>query len=366
MMTGKNRYAGAIFIALFSEILFGLSFIFIKMCVSSISIFTLLSWRGLTAFAAMTVCALLGIIKIDLKGKNLRPLLLLSFFQPISYFVMETLGIRLTTASESGTILACVPIVTMIFSTIFLKDKPTKRQVFFMMMSVTGAVIIGLLGGFQASSNVLGYLFIVGAMCSESAYAITSQKLKGFNSAEKTYAMVASGAVVFTGCALVEHTIKGTLAYYLTLPFTDTNFLICILYLSLGCSVVAFFCANYSISIIGATRRAAFAGLATVTAIIGGVFYLRLRCKYEKEVSVLIEMFFARLETAISANNSRDFRRKGGFNYVAYHCRYLDAVHRCLNYIIQNRHQRCGCLCNWRSDEFRIIVGFRRHCAVHR
>ena len=51
-------------------------------------------------------------------------------------------------------------------------------------------------------------------------------------------------------------------------------FLICILYLSLGCSVVAFFCANYSISIIGATRRAAFAGLATVTAIIGGVFYL--------------------------------------------------------------------------------------------
>ena len=270
----KNKYLGAIFIALFSEILFGLSFIFIKMCVSSISIFTLLSWRGLTAFAAMTVCALLGIIKIDLKGKNLRPLLLLSFFQPISYFVMETMGIRLTTASESGTILACVPIITMLFSTIFLKDKPTKRQVFFMMMSVTGAVIIGLLGGFQASSNVLGYLFIVGAMCSESAYAITSQKLKGFNSAEKTYAMVASGAVVFTGCALVEHGIKGTLVYYLTLPFTDSNFLICILYLSLGCSVIAFFCANYSISIIGATRRAAFAGLATVTAIIGGVFYL--------------------------------------------------------------------------------------------
>lgn len=270
----KNKYLGAVFIALFSEILFGLSFIFIKMCVSSISIFTLLSWRGLTAFAAMTVCALLGIIKIDLKGKNLRPLLLLSFFQPISYFVMETMGIRLTTASESGTILACVPIVTMLFSTIFLKDKPTKRQVFFMMMSVTGAVIIGLLGGFQASSNVLGYLFIVGAMCSESAYAITSQKLKGFNSAEKTYAMVASGAVVFTGCALVEHGIKGTLVYYLTLPFTDSNFLICILYLSLGCSVIAFFCANYSISIIGATRRAAFAGLATVTAIIGGVFYL--------------------------------------------------------------------------------------------
>ncbi len=82
---------------------------------------------------------------------------------------METLGIRLTTASESGTILACVPIVTMIFSTIFPQGQTDQKTSLFMMMSVTGAVIIGLLGGFQASSNVLGYLFIVGAMCSESA-----------------------------------------------------------------------------------------------------------------------------------------------------------------------------------------------------
>lgn len=274
MKSRTNKQAGAVMIALFSEILFGLSFIFIRMCVTTVSVFTLLSWRSLLAFVAMTACALLGIVKIDLKGKNLRPLLLLSLFQPVSYFIFETLGVRLTTASESGTILACIPIVTMIFSTVFLKDKPTRSQVFFMLLSVTGAVIIGAINGLTASSNAIGYLFLLGAMCSESAYAITSQKLKDFNSAEKTYAMITSGAIVFTGCALVEHGLHGTLAYYLTLPFTDTGFLACILYLSLGCSVIAFFCANYSISVIGATRRAAFAGLATITSIIGGVFYL--------------------------------------------------------------------------------------------
>lgn len=274
MKSRTNKQTGAVMIALFSEVLFGLSFIFIRMCVTTVSVFTLLSWRSLFAFAVMTVCALLGIVKIDLKGKNLRPLLLLSLFQPVSYFIFETLGVRLTTASESGTILACIPIVTMIFSTVFLKDKPTRSQVFFMLLSVTGAVIIGAINGLTASSNAIGYLFLLGAMCSESAYAITSQKLKDFNSAEKTYAMITSGAIVFTGCALVEHGLHGTLAYYLTLPFTDTGFLACVLYLSLGCSVIAFFCANYSIFVIGATRRAAFAGLATITSIIGGVFYL--------------------------------------------------------------------------------------------
>lgn len=270
----KSRQTKGIAIAVFSEVLFGLSFIFIRLCVNEVSIFTLLSWRSLLAFGAMSVCAVLGIVKIDLRGKNLRPLLILSLFQPISYFIMETLGVRFTTASESGTLLACIPIVTMVFSTVFLKDRPTRQQVGFMLLSVAGAVIIGLLNGFSASSNVVGYLFLLCAMCSESAYAITAQKLKEFNSAEKTYAMITSGAVFFTGCALVEHTTKGTLSYYFTLPFIDLNFLVCILYLSLGCSVIAFFCANYSISIIGATRRAAFAGLATVTAIIGGVFYL--------------------------------------------------------------------------------------------
>ncbi len=269
-----NKEKGALLIAICSEIIFGLSFIFIKMCVDTISVFTLLSWRSITAFTVMTICALAGIVKIDLRGKNLRPLLLLSLFQPVLYFIMETLGVRYTNASESGTLLACIPIITMFFSAVFLKDKPTKQQIVFMLISVTGAVMIGTMNGFSASGGMIGYLFLLIAMCSESAYAITSQKIKEFNSAEKTYAMITSGMVVFTGCALIEHGIRGTLSEYLLLPFTDSGFLACILYLGIGCSVVAFFCANYAISIIGATRRAVFAGLATVTAIIGGVFYL--------------------------------------------------------------------------------------------
>ncbi len=269
---GREKWA--LFIAVCSEIVFGLSFIFIKMCVDTISVFTLLSWRSITAFTAMTLCALLGIVKIDLRGKDLRPLFLLSLFQPVLYFIMETLGVRFTNASERGTLLSCVPIITMLFSAVFLKDRPNRRQVFFMLISVAGAVMIGTMNGFTASSSAIGYLFLLVAMCSESAYAITSQKIKNFNSAEKTYGMIISGTVVFTGCALIEHGVKGTLREYITLPFHDTGFLICILYLGIGCSVVAFFCANYAISVIGATRRAVFAGLATVTSIVGGVFYL--------------------------------------------------------------------------------------------
>lgn len=269
-----DTYAKGIIIAVFSEILFGLSFIFIRLCVGTVSVFTLLAWRTMMAFVIMTACGVLGIVKINLRGKNLKPLLILSLFQPVLYYVMETLGVQRTTAAESGVLLACIPMITMLFSAVFLKDKPTKPQILCMVVTVLGAVMIGIGGELQTSSSFLGYLFLLIAMCSESAYAITSQHIKGFNSAEKTYAMIVSGAVVFTGCALVEHGMNGTLTAFLTLPLHDTGFFICILYLSLGCNLIAFLCANYSISIIGATKRAAFASIASVTSVLGGVFYL--------------------------------------------------------------------------------------------
>ena len=253
---------------------FGLSFIFIKMCVTEIPLFTMLAWRNIIALIAMTVCVMTGILKVNLKGKDLKPLLVLSLFQPILYYILEALGVKLTTASESGIIIACIPIMTMIFSIIFLKDKPTKLQRFFMVLTVAGAIIVAGIGGLQTSSNLLGYFILILAVCSDAAYSITSQKLKDFTSAEKTYAMCITGTVVFTVCALVDSGVNGTMKDLVTLPFTNMGFLACVLYLALGCNIIAFLCSNYAISIIGATRRSAFAAVSTVITVVAGVFYL--------------------------------------------------------------------------------------------
>ena len=234
----------------------------------------MLAWRNVIALIAMTICAFAGILKINLKGKDLRPLLVLSLFQPILYYIFEALGVKMTTASESGIIIACIPIMTMIFSIIFLKDKPTKLQALFMVLTVAGAVIVAGIGGLKTSSNLLGYFILILAVCSDSAYSITSQKLKDFTSAEKTYSMCVTGTVVFTIGALIQNGAQGTIKEFITLPFTNTGFLICVLYLAIGCNIIAYLCSNYAISLIGATRRSAFAAVSTVITVIAGVLYL--------------------------------------------------------------------------------------------
>lgn len=130
-----------------SSMLFGLSFMFTKRIVGTVPAFSLLSWRFLMGAAAMSLCALLGVIHIDYKTKKPWPLLRMTLYLPAAYFIFETYGIELTSASESGTIIACIPIFTVLASALFLHEMPSKFQVGGVLLSTAGIVIITLLKG---------------------------------------------------------------------------------------------------------------------------------------------------------------------------------------------------------------------------
>ena len=83
------------------SLIFGLSFIFIKNAFDIMEPVQILAYRFAVAALVLTGLRALGIIKINLKGKNIRGLLLLTLFQPVSYFIFETLGLRFASSSES-------------------------------------------------------------------------------------------------------------------------------------------------------------------------------------------------------------------------------------------------------------------------
>jgi len=275
-MKNRNEIAGVL-CGIFSHVLFALSFLFTKEAVNTYSAFTLLSWRFLFAFAAMGICALTGVIKLNLKGKSLWPLVLIAIFQPVVYFLGETYGIKLTTASESGSLVAFHPIVTIVLCSLIIKEKPTRPQVMGIVVSVSGVLTMMLAKGLDASLNVLGYVIILLAMTSDALSITFQRKAASYSSQEKTFIMAALGAVTFTGMALAEHGVNGTLGAYFVAPFADMKFLTAVLYLSVGCQVLAFLMANYSLQVLGAARCTSFAGITTVVAVLAGVVILHER-----------------------------------------------------------------------------------------
>ena len=273
--TQKKKQIMAVVYTLIGSVMFGLSFLFTKEAVNEVSALTLLAWRFVVAFLLMCLLAAVGVLKVNFRGKSIRPLLLMALFQPILYFVGETIGVQLTTSSESGVVIACIPIVVLIFSSVLLKEPPTKLQTASIIVSVIGVILVVLVKGFSASFNPIGYLMLLLAVVGDALYVTCARRIKDFSSAEKTFLMAAVGAVCFTAAAFLEHGIHGTVGEFVTLPFHNTGFLTSVLYLAAACQVLAFLLNNYGISVIGASRTASFAGITTVISVVASVVILK-------------------------------------------------------------------------------------------
>ena len=168
--------------AIASEVLYGFGYLFTKQITNQVSAITLLSWRFLIAFFVLSLGRIFGLIRVSYRGKKLGILFGVAFLQPVCYFVCEALGVSLTTASESGTIIASIPVVTLVGSALILKERPTHFQMIGIGVSLFGVVLTSVLQGGGASFNAAGYLLLFCAVLSYSLYAVLVQKARRFTS----------------------------------------------------------------------------------------------------------------------------------------------------------------------------------------
>lgn len=272
----NKRSTLPIFAGITASSIFGLSFMFSSVALKIVDTFTLLSFRFLLAFSVMSILILLKLIKVDYKGKDLKTLFLLGLMQPIIYFIFETYGIKNSSSSIAGVVIALIPITVAVCSAYFLKEKPTVLQWVFIFTSVVGVIFIIVMGSSSSGSvNLIGIICLLMAVLSATVFNLLSRKLsKVFTPLELTYFMMGLGAVTFTVISLVEHIMKGNLDEFFT-PLTNSSFIIPLLYLGILSSIVAFLFINYSLSKLEASKSAILGNFSTIVSIIAGVVFLK-------------------------------------------------------------------------------------------
>ena len=152
-----KSYSKAIAAAIVTQIFWGLSFLASSIGQESASPFVLMSYRFDIALLALTVPVLLGKQKLDLRGKSVKPLLLLGAMEPCIYFVGEQYGLKYSSSAFSGIMIAVIPIVTIIFAAIFLKERPSKKQWLFSALSIAGIIVITLAENSGGSITFKGF-----------------------------------------------------------------------------------------------------------------------------------------------------------------------------------------------------------------
>ncbi len=263
----------AIIASIIAHIIFGLSFPFTKVALSYCTPISLLSQRFVIAFVALNLLLLTGKVSLNFKGKNLKPLMCLAIFQPVLYFICETYGIQLTTATLSSIIIALIPIVTMIADVVFLKQKVTVFKVVCALISVVGVIMITLVNASEGAVHLSGVILLIGAVICAVGFAMASQKSsKEFSSFERTYFMMFFGGVFFTILSVSQNSTNLFQTYIL--PWTDGSFAISLLFLSLISSVIAFFSINFAYSNAPLTKVSLYANIVPIVSAIVGITVL--------------------------------------------------------------------------------------------
>lgn len=265
--------------------IFGFSFLFSKLAMDVAEPFVLLAVRFLTAFVVMSLLRMLRLVPCDLKGKDLKPLLFLGLMQPVIYFICESYGIRETSSSFAGIIIALIPIAGVVLGTVILKERPTAAQLAFSVLSVAGVIVMTAVDG-MGTFQWKGFLFLLGAVVSGAMFSVQSRSIADkFTAFERTYVMFGLGTVVFVAMAVLR---IGTNWELWTRPMTNGGFWGSILYLACVSSVGAFLLLNKALDVLDVTRSLVFANVTTVISVLAGVLILHERFSAVQAVGIVM------------------------------------------------------------------------------
>ncbi|HBM79277.1 MAG TPA: EamA family transporter [Clostridiaceae bacterium] len=257
----------------FTSLIFGFSFLFTSIGLKMVNPMDLIAYRFSTAALIMTILWAVGFIKLSYRGKNLSGVILLSLCEPVIYFICETYGIKNTTSSLSGLMIALIPVVVTIFASIYLKERTNFYQILFIILSIAGVAVIVLLDGYEGGvSRPVGFVFLLGAVISAGSYSVLSRKLsESFTPFEITFVMMWIGAIFFNAVDIIQRINNNTLMGYLK-DINNYNVIIPVVYLGVLSSVIAYILHNFMLAKLPASQAAVFANLTTIVSVFAGIF----------------------------------------------------------------------------------------------
>jgi drug/metabolite transporter (DMT)-like permease len=251
------------YLALATAVFFwGLSFVATKIALQSFSPFCLIFFRFFSA-AIFFMILLWRTGFPSLTGKTLKSLLLLALMEPGLYFLFETFGLQYTSATKTSLIIATIPIVVLVLSALFLKERLRPLNMLGIAISLAGVAMLVFGGRVQTTLHgmMIGDMLIFGAVLAASVYMILTRRLgESLSSLQITGMQIIFGALLFLPLFLWD-------LPDLNWQAVSRESLIALIVLTIFATIGAFLCFNYALTRIPAAQAAVcINGIPLVTA----------------------------------------------------------------------------------------------------
>lgn len=251
-----------------SAILYGSSFIVMKIALAQLSPIATMSGRMI--FAALIFLLFTNIFKkIKIQPEDWKWIILMGIYEPCLYFLFEGYALKYTTASQAGVITATLPILVTIATALVLKEKVSKKIIPGFALAITGTIILSFSGNAtdSAPNPLLGDLLEFLAMvCATGGIVTTKYLCKRYNPFFLTALQVLAGFLFFVPYSLATgeiHKINDT-----------TASIVSIAYLGIFVSLGAYSLYNFAISKISTIKASIYINLIPVFAMAFGSIFL--------------------------------------------------------------------------------------------
>ncbi|MBI9034794.1 MAG: DMT family transporter [Bacteroidales bacterium] len=173
----KNKNLIIYTAAVLCMVFWGLSFIWTSVVLEYYSPIT-------TIFLRLTLSSALLFFFIKVTGKfekikkeDYKLFLLSALFNPFFYFIGENYGLKFSSPTITSVIIATIPLFTPIFGYFILKERLSKINIFGLLFSFFGVLVIIFNNNLSLNTDPKGLAFLFFAVASAVVYSILLKKL---------------------------------------------------------------------------------------------------------------------------------------------------------------------------------------------
>lgn len=274
---------------LFSTIFWGVSFIFTKSLLGTITPIAIIFFRLIIASALLiaVTCLFYQPKWSEITFTDCVNLFALSCFEPFLYFLFETYSLQYTDPTVVSVIISTIPVFTLFLSIFYFKENLTKLNIFGVFISVLGIVVMLFPNFSNEMFHGIGVLLAVCAVLSSVGYSFFIRKVsEKYHPVFIVTCQNTIGTLLFLPLFLIFHNPVEMAQQWSV--FTQPRLGADLLILAVCCSSLAFIFYVKALQNVGLGRSQTFTNLIPVVTAIFSYFFLNEKFTLWKMVGTVI------------------------------------------------------------------------------
>lgn len=250
-------------------IIWGFSFISIKICVDVISPMTLIFIRFMMASLILFILLKIKEPKARIKKKHMPSLILSGILGITLYYYLETMGIKLVSPSHVSIIGATIPLFTVVGDLVMYKNKITLKITLSLILSLLGiCFVVGTNFSMMAQDGSgKGYIMVFASVLCWVLYTLLTKSLF------ESY----SGLFIVTYQTIFATIVLVPFAMFEGIKLSNINgvVLINILYLGIISSALAYYLYTIGMQNLGISKSSFYVNLIPIITILASSIILK-------------------------------------------------------------------------------------------